>query len=118
MGHNRRYRNLYDADRYDADFVVFCSRCGYRVMFERRTLIAIFSARGVNLDVTVAGAKLRCTACRHRGGTIELTAGGTTEALRLSDGDSLPPQELKVSITQWCRMTENERKRIRRLVRG
>ena len=100
MGFNRRFRSLHDADRYQADFALICPRCGYQVLFERQTLIAILRAKQVNPDVAVAGARLRCTACGKRGCIIELAPEGTAEALKLRDGDSLPLPGL--SISQWC----------------
>lgn len=116
MGFNRRFRFVYDADRYKADFVLACPRCGHRVVVERSTLISIFAAWRVNPLVENAQGRLRCTACRRRGCIIEITQEGSSAALRLREGDSLPVKG--VSITNWCQMDEIDRRRLRRLARG
>lgn len=116
MGFNRRFRFVYDAARYRADFVLVCPRCRHRVVIERRTLISIFAAWRINPLIENAQGRLRCTACRRRGCIIEITQEGSSAALQLREGDSLPVKG--VSISQWCRMDENERRRLRRLARG
>ena len=116
MGFNRRFRFIYDADRYKADFVLACPRCGHKAVVERRTLQSIFAAWGVNAMVENAQGRLRCSACRRRGCILEITQEGSPEALRLRDSDSLPVKG--VSITKWCQMDARERRRLRRLVRG
>jgi uncharacterized protein YbaR (Trm112 family) len=114
MGFNRCFFFVYDGAKYRADFVLVCPRCKHRVVIERETLLAILRALEVNPDVAVAGGKLRCTACRKRGCILEITREGSLEALRLGDDETLPHKGLRISITQWLKMPEAERRRMRR----
>lgn len=118
MGFNRTWKFIEDARRSDANLVCVCPRCGHRVVFERETLISILSALNVNPLVEIAASKLRCSACRHRGCILEMTGRPDAEAIELRAGDSLPPRGLRVSISQWCKMNEHERRRLRRMARS
>lgn len=115
MGHNRRYRTLHDASRYAADFALICRGCGREVIIEQRTFIYIVQALGLPSDVAALGSRLRCTACRCRPCIVEITAGGSPRALKLHDGDKLPPKG--VSITDWLKWDHRQRDRYLRSLR-
>ncbi|MDO9489340.1 MAG: hypothetical protein Q7J32_13280, partial [Sphingomonadaceae bacterium] len=59
--------------------------------------------------------RLVCRRCYRRGGAISLTAEGAPGALRLRDGDPLPPRG--VSISAWCRAGSAQRRRLVRQAR-
>ena len=107
MGHNRRFRTLYDASRYRADLALICRRCGREVIIEQRTLIYLVQALGLPTDVEALGWLLRCTACRCRPCLVELAASGSPRALRLHDGDKLPPKG--VCLTDWLKWDAHQR---------
>ena len=115
MGHNRRFRSLEDAARYGANFALICRACRREVIVERRTFIEMMDAIGAGADPAAIGFRLRCTACRHRGGIVELAPADTPNLLKLHDGDALPPKGM--SVTQWLKMSNEERKRYRRALR-
>lgn len=118
MGQNRRFRFLQDAVAYEADFVLLCPRCKHRLYIEYLTFFTIAVALGLDQLVQKAGQRLRCTRCGKRGGTVELARRGYSGTVRLSDGDSLPPRGVRIALGDWCRMPEDERQRLRRLMRG
>ena len=115
MGHNRRFRVLNDASRYDADFALICRGSGREVVVERRTFIAMVEAMALPRDVELLGRRLRCSACQCRSVRVELSPAGTPHALKLGDGDSLPPR--RMSFTEWLKMPERERTRYWRSLR-
>lgn len=115
VGHNRRYRSLHDAGRYGADFALICRRCGREVVIERDSFIEMMAALGAGTDPERIGARLRCTACHHRGALVELAPPDTPNRLRLREGDALPPKG--VSLTAWLKMTDGARRRHRRSLR-
>lgn len=115
MGHNRRYRCLGDAARYGADFSLRCRRCGREVAIERDSFIEMMAALGLGSDPERIGSRLRCTACGYRGAIVELAAPNLPGRLSLAKGDALPPKG--VSITDWCKMSDGDRKRYRRALR-
>lgn len=115
MGHNRRFRSLEDAGRYRADFALICRACRREVIIERRSFIEMMHAIGAGADPAAIGARLRCTACHHRGGIVELAPAGTPNRLKLNAGDALPPKG--ISVTRWLKMSNDERKRYRRALR-
>ncbi len=111
MGHNRRFRDLGDAHRYGADFALICRGCGREVIVERKTFIEMVYAMGLTSHVDSLVRKLRCAACKCRSVRVELAEPGLPHALRLHEGDALPPRRL--SITRWLKMSHDERKRYR-----
>ena len=115
MGHNRRFRDLNDAARYRADFALICRACRREVIIERHSFIEMMHAIGAGRDPAAIGSRLRCTACHHRGGIVELAPANTPNLLKLHDGDALPPKGM--SVTQWLKMGNAERKRYRRALR-
>ena len=115
MGHNRRFRVISDASHYGADFALICRGCAREVIIEQRTFIAMVEAMGLPRDVPTLGARLRCSACQCPSIRVELSPGGLPHALKLREGDSLPPK--RMSFTTWLKMPERERKRYRRAMR-
>lgn len=115
MGHNRRFRRVEHTARYGGDIAVQCPRCRREVVFDRETFLAILHRKRINTDREVAGARLRCTACGRRGCVVELAAPNLPGRLELHDGDRLPPDG--ISISQWCTMGRDERKRYIRMPR-
>jgi hypothetical protein len=114
VGHNRRFRDLNDAARYGANFALICRACRREVIIERRSFIEMMHAIGAGRDPQAIGSRLRCTACHHRGGIVEL-APPETPHLKLDDGDTLPPKG--ISLTTWLKMSNGERRRYRRALR-
>jgi len=115
MGFNRRYRSLIDASKYGADFALICRRCGREVIIERDSFIEMMAAIGAGSDPVSIGARLRCTACRYRGALVELAPPDAPNRLRLRKGDALPPAGM--SLTRWLKMTNEERRSYRRMLR-
>gem|GEM_PF-5192253 len=119
MGHNKTYKFLADAERYDADFLVVCWnwRCRRRVVIDRATLLAVIGHKRINSWVEIAETKMRCLRCDHRGATIKLTPGGSPQAIKLQPGAPLPPKG--VGLVDWCLAADDvERKRLIRQARG
>lgn len=115
MGHNRRFRDLGDACRYGADFALICRGCGREVIIEQKTFIAMIYAMGLTSHVESLARRLRCAACQCRSVRVELAEGGSPHALKLQEGDALPPKP--ISITRWLKMSNEERRRYRRALR-
>ncbi len=118
MGHNRRWRTLTDATKYDADIVIACRHkpCGFTLVIDYETLRAIIGEFRVNPELTVLARALRCSRCGHRWPVVEMTAKGDSRTLALKDGDPLPPRGIPISV--WLTAHNSERKRLRRLNRG
>lgn len=107
-----RFERLSEAERYQADILVSCRGCRRQLLFDRSTFLAILKHKGLSdLRARVAG-RMRCFECYARGATIEL-APQSSAAIRLHEGDPLPPRG--VSITDWCAAGGHERRR--RLIR-
>lgn len=117
MGHNRRFRKLNDAVRYQADIVITCSnrRCGHEIAIDLETLSAIRREFRVNDDLEILGRALRCHRCSRRWPLISMTMKGDERTLALKDGDALPPKGIALSI--WLKAHGDGRKRLRRLAR-
>jgi DNA-directed RNA polymerase subunit RPC12/RpoP len=115
MGHNRRWRVLADADRYDADYLIRCRRCGREIVVERATFRAVATSWGLGSQVERIAALLRCEACGQRGAILELAAAGLPGRLRLREGDALPPRGF--SLVRWLRLPDAERRRYKRSLR-
>lgn len=116
MGNNRNFKFVSDAQRYNADILLICRSCRRRVIVERATFLAILDDRKINDWLEVAEQRMRCLSCYRRGATIELTPEGSTQAVKLREGDPLPPKG--VSIVAWCLADAYERKRLVREARG
>ena len=115
MGHNRRWRVISDADRYEADYLFRCRACGREVIIERATFQAIAAAWGLASDVATIAARARCEVCGRRGNVFEMAAPSTPGVLALHEGDALPPKGF--SITRWLKMPNDQRKRYKRALR-
>ena len=116
MGHNRRWRAISDADRYNADYLFRCRSCGREVVIERATFRAIAAAWGLGEDVETIARRSRCEVCGRRGNVFEMAAGGSAGALALHEGDELPPKGF--SITRWLKMPNDQRRRHKRALRS
>lgn len=108
MGHNIRFRTLYDAAHYRADFAIICRACGREVVIERTTLIAIAQVWKLAIDRETLSARLRCTACRKRGCRLEYAPQGGVRTLRLAPGAPPPPRG--VSITRWLTLSPDDQR--------
>lgn len=115
VGHNRRFCDLGDAHRFGADFALICRGCGREVIIEQKTFISIVYAMGLTSHVESLARKLRCAACQCRSIRVELAEPGLPHALKLQEGDALPPR--RMSITRWLKMSNGERRRYRRSLR-
>ena len=116
MGHNRRWRVLSDADRYGADYLFRCRACGREIVIERKTFREIVAAWGIGRDVERIARVSKCEACGHRGNIFELAAPELPGRLVLKDGDEMPPRGFPLS--RWFKMSNSERRRVKRSLRS
>lgn len=111
----RHFVRLSDAIGLDADIVVTCRGCGHGELFERATFLAVIAHKALGDDRERVARRMVCRRCYRRGGTITLVAQGALGALRLREGDPLPPRG--VSISDWCRAGTAQRRRLVRQAR-
>lgn len=107
MGHNRRWRSVNDAARYDADIVIVCRGCEHTVVIERETFLRILSARRINSELSVVAGRLRCHRCPGRDFIIDMTAEGDPRTLALRPTDPLPPRG--APLCDWLMWTHTQR---------
>ena len=110
-----RFARLSDAIALRADIVVTCRGCAHRELFDRATFLALLAHTAIGDERARVAQRLVCRRCYRRGATVTLIAEGAPDALRLRDGDPLPPRG--VSISDWCRAGSAQRRRLVRQAR-
>lgn len=118
MGMNIRREWLEDATTYSADFALQCQRCPREIVIDRMTFRAIASMWNLGKSQRDIERRLRCTACGARRARLVYARQGRPEALKLREGDEMPPKVRGLSITRWLLMPNSERKRYKRSLRS
>lgn len=107
------FDRLSQAEGRRADFLITCRGCRRVRLFERATFLAIICDKRLRDERARVERRMRCFECYARGATIELVPEGSAAAMRLREGDPLPPKG--ISISDWCAAGSHERRR--RLIR-
>ena len=110
-----RFARLSEAIALRADIVVTCRGCAHRELFDRATFLALLAHKALGDDRARVERRLVCRRCYRRGASVALVTEGAPGALRLRDGDPLPPKG--VSISDWCRAGTAQRRRLVRQAR-
>lgn len=110
-----RVTRLSEAAALRADIRVICRGCGHRALFDRATFLAVLAHKRLGDHRERVARRLVCRRCYRRGATVELVPEGDPDALRLRDGDPLPPRG--VSVSDWCRAGSAQRRRLVRQAR-
>ena len=69
-----RLDSLSDFARKDYDVRIVCRGCGHAVIRDPAALLLAIAGAGGSQDTGELGARLRCSACGHRGAKILPTA--------------------------------------------
>ncbi len=109
------FDRLSEAEARRADILIICRGCKRRELFDRATFLAVLRHKNIADDRERVSRRMTCRKCYGRGALVELVREGAPEALRLREGDPLPPKG--VSLSDWCRAGSAARRRLVRQAR-
>lgn len=111
----RGFERLSEAEARRADILIVCRGCRRRELFDRATFLAVLNHKNIADERERVARRMTCRKCYTRGALVELVPEGAPAALRLREGDPLPPRG--VSISDWCRAGSAARRRLVRQAR-